>query len=64
MADVAPSRRLWRRFLVFGIAVMIVVTGLGLRLFQLTVADTERFQSLAVQQRQGTQSVPVTRGLI
>ena len=28
------------------------------------MADTERFQSLAVQQRQGTQSVPVTRGLI
>ena len=64
VADAAPSRRLWRRFVVFGIAVIICVTALGVRLFQLTVADTGKYQSLAVQQQQGTQSVPVTRGLI
>ena len=64
VADAAPSRRLWRRFLVFGIAVIICVTALGVRLFQLTVADAGRYQSLAVEQQQGTQSVPVTRGLI
>jgi penicillin-binding protein 2 len=64
VADPAPSRRLWRRFLAFGIAVVIAVTALGVRLFQLTVADTDRYQSLAVEQRQGTQSVPVTRGLV
>ncbi len=62
--DVAPSRRLWRRFLVFGIAVIIVVTTLGVRLFQLTVAENGRYQGMAVAQRQGTQSVPVSRGLI
>ena len=64
VADAAPSRRLWRRFVVFGIAVIICVTALGVRLFQLTVADTQHYQSLAIQQQQGTQSVPVTRGLI
>ncbi len=63
-ADAAPSRRLWRRFVVFGIAVIIAVTALGLRLFQLTVTDTGRYQDLAVQQSLGTQSIPVTRGLI
>ena len=60
VADAAPSRRLWRRFVVFGIAVIICVTALGVRLFQLTVADTQHYQSLAIQQQQGTQSVPVT----
>ncbi len=64
VADAAPSRRLWRRFLVFGIAVIIVVTTLGVRLFQLTVAENGRYQGMAVAQRQGTQSVPVSRGLI
>ena len=64
VADAAPSRRVWRRFVVFGIAVIIAVTALGARLFQLTVVDTQQFQSLAVRQQQGSQAVPVTRGLI
>ncbi len=62
--DAAPSRQSWRRFVVFGIAVIIVVSALGVRLFQLTVMETVRYQSLAVAQRQGTQAVPVTRGLV
>lgn len=62
--QVLPSRQLWRRFIVFGIAVVIVVTALGFRLFQLTVVESGTYQALAVSQRQVTQSVPVTRGLI
>ncbi|MBX3028677.1 MAG: penicillin-binding protein 2 [Chloroflexi bacterium] len=63
-AGTVTPRQLWRRFLVFGIAIVLVVAGLGLRLFQLQVAEADRFQALAVQRRQGTAAVPVTRGLI
>jgi penicillin-binding protein 2 len=62
-AGVSP-RQLWRRFILFGLAVVIVVTGLGVRLFQLQVTDAERYTALAVQRRQRTVSLPVTRGLI
>ena len=62
-AGITP-RQLWRRFILFGIAVVIVVSGLGLRLFQLQVTDAERYTALAVQSRQRTVSIPVTRGLI
>lgn len=57
-------RQLWRRFILFGVAVVIVVAGLGLRLFQLQVADADRYTALAVRGRQRTVSIPVTRGLI
>lgn len=63
-AGTVTPRQLWRRFLVFGVAIVIVVAGLGLRLFQLQVAEADRFQALAVQRRQGTEAVAVTRGLI
>jgi penicillin-binding protein 2 len=62
-AAVSP-RQLWRRFLLFGFAVVLVVAGLGVRLFQLQVTDAERYTALAVQRRQRTVSTPVTRGLI
>ncbi|MEZ4597275.1 MAG: penicillin-binding protein 2 [Chloroflexota bacterium] len=62
-AAVTP-RQLWRRFILFGIAVVLVVTGLGVRLFQLQVTDAGRYEALAVQRRQRTVSIPVTRGLI
>lgn len=57
-------RQLWRRFILFGIAVVLVVTGLGVRLFQLQVTDADQYTALAVRQRQRTVSIPVTRGLI
>ncbi len=63
-AGLVTPRQLWRRFVVFAVAIVIVVSGLGVRLFQLQVAEADRFQALAVQRRQGTQAVPVTRGLI
>ena len=62
-AAVTP-RQLWRRFILFGIAVVVVVTGLGLRMFQLQVTDAEHYQAIAVERRQRTVSIPVTRGLI
>ncbi len=62
-SDVSP-RQLWRRFALFGVAIVLVVTGLGLRLFQLQVADAERYTALAVERRPRTVSIPVTRGLI
>jgi penicillin-binding protein 2 len=62
-AAVTP-RQLWRRFVLFGVAVMLVVSGLGLRLFQLQVTDADHYSAIAVQRRQRTVSIPVTRGLI
>lgn len=50
--------------MLFGIAVVLVVGGLGVRLFQLQVTDADRYTALAVQRRQHTVSIPVTRGLI
>lgn len=64
VAAAITPRQLWRRFMLFGVAVVLVVTGLGLRLFQLQVTDTERYTALAVQGRQRTVAIPVTRGLI
>ncbi|MFN8519164.1 MAG: penicillin-binding protein 2 [Chloroflexota bacterium] len=63
-ASTVTPRQLWRRFILFGIAVVLVVTGLGLRLFQLQVTDADRYSALAAQGRQRTVSIPVTRGLI
>jgi penicillin-binding protein 2 len=63
-ASAVSPRQLWRRFMLFGFAVVLVVAGLGLRLFQLQVTDAERYTALAVQRRQRTASLPVTRGLI
>lgn len=63
-ASTVTARQLWRRFILFGIAVVLVVTGLGVRLFQLQVTDADRYTALAVQGRQRTVAIPVTRGLI
>ena len=58
-------RRLWRRFVVFGIAVVIVVAGLGIRLFQLQV-DRRPIATRASRSSsaRAPSAVPVTRGLI
>jgi penicillin-binding protein 2 len=63
-ASAVTPRQLWRRFILFGVAVVMVVTGLGLRLFQLQVTDANRYEALAAQRRPRTVSIPVTRGLI
>jgi penicillin-binding protein 2 len=58
------ERRLGPRFVIFGIAVMLAVAGLGLRLFQLQVAQGSFYQNLGDQRLMVTQPVPVARGII
>jgi penicillin-binding protein 2 len=52
------------RFVAFGVAVLMVVTVLGYRMFELQVNQSERFTAIARQQRIATAPVPVARGLI
>jgi penicillin-binding protein 2 len=63
-AEGRGSRRLAPRLLAFGIAIIIAVTGLGLRLFQLQVAHTAEIQARAAVRQTVTRSIPVARGLI
>jgi penicillin-binding protein 2 len=58
-----PVRRL-SRFLVFGIAVVMALSGLTARLFYLQIADAPETVTLAPLQRSVLQSVPSPRGLI
>ncbi|CAN5661937.1 penicillin-binding protein 2 [soil metagenome] len=58
------ERRLAPRFIVFGVAVMLAVTGLGLRLFQLQVAEGSFYKDLTDQRQTVLRPVPVARGLI
>jgi penicillin-binding protein 2 len=62
--DRANGRRSGARFLLFGLAVVIAVTGLGIRLFQLQVAEGAYYGGLAARQRVAMQQVPVARGLM
>lgn len=57
-------RRLAPRFVAFGIAIILAVTGLGLRLFQLQVAQGAYYETLADQQLTTTRPIPVARGLV
>lgn len=57
-------RRLVPRLAVFGIAIMLAVSGLGSRLFQLQLAQASDFQSLSAQQSTVTRAIPVARGLM
>jgi len=49
---------------VFGVAIILAVSGLGLRLFQLQVAQGSYFENLAEQQLTTTRPIPVARGLM
>ena len=52
------------RFVVFGVIVSLVVGALGLRLFQLQVAEGGHYATLADDNRMILQSTPSARGLI
>ncbi|MFV2062447.1 MAG: penicillin-binding protein 2 [Chloroflexota bacterium] len=56
--------RLAPRFLAFGLAIIVAVTGLGLRLFQLQIAEASTYVTLASGQLTSLQPVPVARGLV
>ena len=58
------QRNLAPRFLAFGVAIILAVTGLGLRLFQLQVAEGSSFEVYAEQELTATRAIPVARGLM
>ena len=60
----SPRERLLPRFIVFGVIVSLVVGALGLRLFQLQVAEGGHYATLADDNRMILQSTPSARGLI
>ena len=63
--DQGNSRaRLVPRFVIFGVVVAIVVTGLGIRLFDLQVARGGYYQQLSAAQQTTTIPVKTSRGLI
>jgi penicillin-binding protein 2 len=60
----SPQPRVWKRFVVFGLAVIFVVGVLAYRMWDLQVHQTDRYASMAVQQRVSTVPVSVPRGLM
>jgi penicillin-binding protein 2 len=60
----SPRERLLPRFIVFGVIISLVVGGLGVRLFQLQVAEAGHYATLADDNRMILQSTPSARGLI
>ena len=58
------QRNLAPRFVAFGVAIVLAVTGLGLRLFQLQVAEGSSFDVYVEQQLTTQRPIPVSRGLM
>lgn len=58
------QRNLAPRFIVFGVAIVLAVTLLGMRLFQLQVAEGSSYDVYAEQQLTTERPIPVARGLI
>jgi len=63
-AGASARRDLAPRFIAFGVAIVLAVTGLGLRLFQLQVAEGSSQQASAQQQLTSERAIPVSRGLM
>jgi penicillin-binding protein 2 len=65
LGDTGPARRnLAPRFLVFGVAIILAVTGLGLRLFQLQLAEGSTYATYQEAQLTRERAMPVSRGLM
>jgi len=62
--DGPRSPRLAPRFLAFGVAIILAVTGLGLRLFQLQIAEGSDYEASSEQQLTTERPIPVSRGLM
>ena len=60
----SPQPRVWKRFVAFGMAVVLVVGVLAYRMFDLQVHQADRYATMAVRQRVATVPVPVARGLM
>ena len=61
---VSQQPRVWKRFVVFALAVVLVVGVLAYRMWDLQVHQADRYASMAVKQRVATVPVPVPRGLM
>ena len=64
LRDPSPRRRLLPRFIIFGLAIVLVVVALGVRLFDLQVARGSYFTDLAQSQRTSLEPIRTSRGLI
>ncbi len=60
----APTRNLAPRFIAFGIAIILAVSGLGLRLFQLQLAEGSTYAAYQEYELTTERPVPVARGLM
>jgi len=58
------TRRLTPRLLAFGIAIILTVSGLGLRLFQLQLAEASTFEPGTALGQTTSRPIPVSRGLM
>jgi penicillin-binding protein 2 len=58
------ARRLTPRLLAFGIAIILTVSGLGLRLFQLQLAQASAFEPRTAIGQTTNRPIPVSRGLM
>ena len=64
LGDARPRPSLAPRFLVFGIAVILAVAGLGVRLFQLQLAEGSTYAAFQDAELTTEQPIPVARGLM
>lgn len=64
LAESRSSARLAPRFVVFGVAIILAVAGLGLRLFQLQLAEGSTYAAYADVELTTEKPIPVARGLI
>lgn len=65
VGDSAPvTRNLAPRFIAFGIAIVLAVSGLGLRLFQLQLAEGSTYAAYQEQQLTTKRPISVARGLM
>ncbi len=58
------TRRLTPRLLAFGIAIILAVSGLGLRLFQLQLAQASTYEARTALGQTTSRPIPVARGLM
>jgi penicillin-binding protein 2 len=58
------QRNLAPRFVAFGVAIILAVTGLGLRLFQLQLAEGSTYAAYQELQLTSERAIPVARGLM
>jgi penicillin-binding protein 2 len=62
--QVPPSRNLAPRFIAFGVAIILAVGGLGLRLFQLQLAEGSTYAAYQELELTAERPIPVARGLM